>query len=135
MFVNRIVEDDWSGVRSGETECECNSIEQVIAAIKRLNGRNKTSVYLHGDGQRSLTVSGGNDGRYVAFVTIGVDDEFYNLIDPTRPDSEMLDVVTGGERGKYPASQCVALDAAVNAVRQFALDGSMSRSLTWQKQR
>jgi len=134
MYVKRIVEDDWCGVRSDDVEYECSKIEQVVAAITKLNGGNKTSVYLQGDGENSLTVSGGNDGRYIAFVTIGVDDEFYNLVDLTQRDDQMLDVVTGGQRGTYPAKQCVGLRTAVQAARQFALDGSMSPSFAWQKQ-
>ena len=134
MYVKRIVEDDWSGVRSGEVEYECSNIEQVAAAIKKLNGRNKTSVYLQADGEKSLAVSGGNDGRYVAFVTIGVDDEFYNLVDLRQPEGQELDVVTGGQRGTFPTKQVVGLSTALEAARQFALDGSMSPSLTWEKQ-
>ena len=133
MFVHRIVEDNWSGVRNGEIEYECKNVEQVVAAIRSLNGRNKTSVYLRGNGPQSLTVSGGNDGRYVAFVTIGVDDEFYNLVD-VRRSGELLDVVTGGQMGKYPARECVGLETALDAACQFAIDGRMSPSLTWQRQ-
>ena len=134
MYVKRIVEDDWSGVRSDDVETECDKIEQVVAAIKKLNGRNKTSVYLQADGEKSLTVSGGTDGRYVAFVTIRIDDEFYNLVDPQQPPDQMLEVKTGGQMGAYPAKQCVGLETVLEAARQFAADGSISRSLSWEKQ-
>jgi hypothetical protein len=134
MYVKRIIEDNWSGVRNSDVEYECKNIEQVVAAIKKLDGRNKTSVYLQAGGEKSLTVSGGNDGRYVAFVTIGVDDEFFNLVDLRQPADQMLDVVTGGQRGAFPAKQVVGLETALEAARQFASDGSMSSSVTWEKQ-
>jgi hypothetical protein len=50
MYVKRIVEDNWSGVRSDDVEYECENIEQIVAAIKKLNGSKKTSVYLQSDG-------------------------------------------------------------------------------------
>jgi hypothetical protein len=134
MYVKRIVEDSWSGVRSGNVEYECNKMQQVVAAIKKLNGHNKTFVCLEADGEKSLTVSGGNDGRYVAFVTVGVDDEFYNLVDLGQPESQMLEVVTGGQKGAFSAKQCVGLETALEAARQFALDGSMAPLLAWEKQ-
>jgi hypothetical protein len=134
MYVKRIVEDSWSGARSGEFEYECNNLRQIVAAVKKLNGHNKTSVYLQADGEKSLTVSGGNDGRYVAFVTVGVDDEFYNLVDLGRPEGQTLEVVAGGQTGAFPAKQCVGLETALEAARQFALDGSMAPSLAWERQ-
>jgi hypothetical protein len=134
MYVRRVVEDNWLGVRSNDVEYRCSDIEQIVAAIRKLNGRNKTSVYLQADGKMSLTVSGGNDGRYVAFLTIGIDDEFYNLVDLRQPEGQMLDIVTGGQGGVFPAKQCVGLETALAAARQFAIDGSMSPSLAWEKQ-
>jgi hypothetical protein len=134
MYVKRIVEDHWSGACSDDVEYECDNVRQVVAAIKKLNGHNKTSVYLQADGEKSLTVSGGNDGHYVAFVTVGVDDEFYNLVDLGQPEGQMLEVVTGGQRGTFSAKQCVGLETALEAARQFALDGSMAPSLAWEKQ-
>jgi hypothetical protein len=77
MFVNRIIADNWTGTESGEVQRRCANVDEVILAVKSLNGQNRTSVYLFGDGRQSLTISGGNSGRYLAFVTIGVDDEFF----------------------------------------------------------
>src|SRR5438552_2128913 len=125
MYVKRIVEDNWSGVHSDDVETECGNIDQVVAAVKKLNGRNKTSVYLQADGAKSLTVSGGTNGRYVAFVTIGVDDEFYNLVDPQQPPDQVLNLKAGGQLGAYSAKQCVGFETVLEAARQFALDGSM----------
>jgi hypothetical protein len=126
MYVKRISEDS--------VEYECSSLELVVTAINNLNGRNKTLVYLLADGEKSFSVGGGNDGRYVAFLTIGVDDEFYNLVDLKQPDGLEMDVVTGGQRGTFAPKQVVGLETVLEAARQFALDGSMARSLAWEKQ-
>src|SRR6516162_1028244 len=114
MYVKRIFEDDWSGVRNRGVEYQCAEPSQVVAAVRMLNGRNKTSVVLESDAGRSLTISGGNDGRYIAFVTVGVDDEFYNLV---RPEEQSLDVVTGGQLGSWSARQIVDIEAAIEAAR------------------
>ena len=135
MYVKRIAEDNWSGPYSNHIEYTCDNIDQVNAAIRNLNGRNKTEVYFHGDGKGSFSVGGGKDGRYMAFVTIGVDDEFHNLVDPTKSrDQAEVEIVTGGQAGLFPPKQCVTLEMALEAARQFALDGTMSPLLAWEKQ-
>ena len=134
MYVKRIIEDNWSGVKTADVKYECSSVEQVVAAVRKLNGRNKTSIYLLADGEKSLTVSGGNDGRYIAFLTIGTDDEFYNLVALTHCKDQMMEVVTGGQKGMHPARQCIDLETVLEAAQRFALDGSMSPMLTWERQ-
>ncbi|MFO0970512.1 MAG: Imm1 family immunity protein [Gemmataceae bacterium] len=134
MYVKRIVEDNWSGARNNGSEYGCNDIMQVVAAIKHLNGRTKTEVHFEADGEKSFSVGGGNDGRYVAFITIGFDDEFYNLVDLRQPKGQDLDVITGGQRGTFAPKQVVDLETVLEAARQFALDGGMAPALTWEKQ-
>jgi hypothetical protein len=134
VFVKSITEDNWSGVHNREVEYDCHDLEQVVLAIEKLNGCDKTEVHLLSDAERTFSIGGGNNGRYVAFVTFGVDDEFYNLVDPKQPDGEQFDVVTGGQRGTFHAKQCVSLQAVLEAARQFAIDGTMSHALTWIRQ-
>ena len=58
MFVNRIVKDNWIGVRSNEDAHECEDVEEIAAAIKMLNGRNKTEVHIESRADKRLTVAG-----------------------------------------------------------------------------
>lgn len=133
MHVNRIVEDDWIGVRSNHLEYECTSVEQVVAAIRKLNGQNKTTVVLQSSKNTSLTVSGGTEGRYCAFVTVGVDDAFYILVDPQQPEGVEYELVTGGQHVLLAARNCIDLETVLTAASQFALDGSLSPLSTWEK--
>ena len=135
MYVKRIAEDNWSGNRNSAIEYECGNIEEVFTAIRNLNGRNKTEVQLLSDADRSMSISGGNEGRYITFLTIGVDDAFYNLVDLRRVAENMLDVVAGGQSGAFPAKQVLSLETVLDAARQFAQDGSMTGALTWERQK
>ena len=131
MYVTEIVEDNWTGNRKHTVRYECDDPAQVATAVRRLNGKNKTTVIFVSRQRRSLTVSGGNDGRYIVYLAVGDDEQFYNLVNVSSRNHE-LEVVTGGQCGLYPARRCVNLVVAIQAATQFAEDGSMLKSLTWE---
>jgi hypothetical protein len=59
---------------------------------------------------------------------------FFNLVDRMQLKQDLVDIVAGGQCGLFPSRQCVDLHTVVAAATQFAIDGSMLSSLTWEKQ-
>lgn len=57
--------------------------------------------------------------------------KFYNLKDTSKLDAEMVELVTGGQLGEYPASICVSLDKVLKAAKTFALYGEINEELEW----
>jgi hypothetical protein len=96
MINLHLFEDDWQGVTSQDSEYQCESPQQIHEALSKLNGTNKTIVALIVDDDRHLTVGGGNDGRYVCYVTSG--SHILNLKNPA-VDKEIktVRIVTGGQ--------------------------------------
>jgi hypothetical protein len=64
--------------------------------------------------------------------TVGVDEEFYNLVNEQGSEDEFIKIVTGGQAGDYPTKQCVSLDAALEAGREFAETGARASKLHWE---
>src|SRR5215471_10875004 len=98
MFVKLMHTDNWEGVSNRNEVSEPPSFDEIDRAIRRLNGRNFTMVVLSTCDILTLTVAGGNDGRYLTELTVGEDDEFYILVN-AGAGLEELSVVTGGQKG------------------------------------
>ena len=130
--VKRIFEDDWHGATSDDREFVCQGVDQATEAVARLNGVNKTLIEMIIDESAFLTVGGGNDGRYVCYVTIG--DEIYNLISANQLHTKQVKIVAGGQHGFYDPDKCVSLDEVLKAVEFFVLDGQMNEDQNWERQ-
>jgi hypothetical protein len=66
-------------------------------SYRNLDGVKHTTAIFCANEDKHLTVSGGNGGRYIAFVTFGIDDAFHNLTDPTQPADQCVKLMTGGQ--------------------------------------
>lgn len=136
MFVDRIYEDEWSGVYCKDIEYECSDFEQVELAIRKLNGKNKTMVILSSTkDHKTLTIGGGNDGRYIAYLSINTDDKFYNLINNDKNSFGQCDIVAGGQSGAYPSKQCLTINMVMDACKIFSLYGKKNPDAIWELQK
>lgn len=131
-FVTKAYTDHRVGAKNQGVTVQNPTLPEVIDAVQRLNGSQYTEVILSGD-QSDLTISGGNEGRYVAFISVNGDQAFYNLINAKgRPDRD-LRVVTGGQVGVYPERAVVSLADVQNAATSFFESGE-APALIWEKQ-
>jgi hypothetical protein len=115
------------------------TLKQVLEAVRRLNGKNTTSINIELV-RKHLTISGGNEGRYIAFLTqVKAGEEiFFNLLSsraPAKASDQKLEVVAGRQCGLYPRRQVVDLKTVLRAARHFALYGTKCPPLIWEKQR
>ncbi|WP_174913764.1 hypothetical protein [Burkholderia diffusa] len=70
--------------------------------------------------------------RYVAYLAIATDDDFFTLIDLDKPEGECVDLVVGGQRGSYPLWQCDKA-TVIQAALHFCQFGKPDLSLNWQE--
>ena len=127
----RLFEDDWQGVRSRDTEYQCERPEQIHEALGKLNGKNKTIVALIADDDHHLTVGGGNDGKYVCYLTGG--SQILNLKNPTiAKGTETVRIVAGGQAGDFAADLCVDLGQVTLAADYYWARGEPNPALVWE---
>ncbi len=105
MRTTTVIEETIIGNRSHVTEAPCDDPAQAIAAIERLNGRDRSTVAFDASDTTVMTIGGGHDGRYVVFIASEIDAALLNLTTPETPADETIELVTGGQRGSYPARQ------------------------------
>ena len=131
-FVTRAYSDHRIGARNQALTVQNPTLQQVTDAVRQLDGKQFTEVVLSGD-KRELTISGGNDDRYIAFISVDGDQVFYNLINPQGSPDLDLRVVAGGQVGSYPSRGVVPLKDALSAATSFYETGE-APTLIWEKQ-
>ena len=122
--------EKWVGNRNEGDLIENPNWNQIEAAIRDLNGKNKTMVTL-GDDDTYITIGGGESGKYVVSVTFD-NMNFHNLVHSSKPN-QVEKLVAGGQEGLYPAKMCVDLLHALLAARTFAEAGRLDPLLSWEE--
>lgn len=123
--------DLWDGVTCDEFLIESPTEAEVRQAIDALDAQTRTALTLDRE-EASLTVGGGH-GHYVVFVTVGDDQEFWNLIsEPAESDVIMINI--GGQEGDYPARHVVDKEHATCAAICFLKSGRRDATQTWELQ-
>ena len=131
-FVTKAYSDRRVGAKNQAVTIQNPTLQQVTDAIHRLDGKEHTELIFSGD-KRELTISGGNDGRYIAFISVNVDEAFYNLINPQGSTDVELRIVAGGQVGTYPSRVVVPLSDVLSAATGFYESGEVP-TLPWEKQ-
>ncbi len=129
MGVELMVTDEWHGVHNAEHEVEAPSIEQIEAAVERLDASQWTLVTLMLQGEAHMAIGGGR-GQYVAYVTAD-NIQFQQLTAESAGMGPEVALVVGGQEGRYAKRFVVDLDAVLRAARYFYADGSPDPTQTW----
>jgi hypothetical protein len=105
------------------------TIQDVEAAVRSLDGAQRTLVLIELPSGQTLTIRGGPE-RFVAEVAES-DTVRWATIDPTQGD-ESIDLVVGGQLADYPGRVCVTKQIVLDAVRAFVQqNGLRNPNLTW----
>jgi Immunity protein Imm1 len=130
MFVVDMTTEKWIGNKNEGDLIENPSWNQVEKAIRELDGEHQTLVTL-GVNEDTYMSIGGGENKYIVTVTFD-NFNFYILIDSTK--SEQIEkLVVGGQKGNYPANQCVDLLRCLLAARTFTELGKLDDLLTWEE--
>lgn len=130
MFIAQFSIEDWLGNQNRSCVEQAQSWQEIEAAIREMDGHNKTLVTLETEGETHMAVGGGT-GKYVVYVTFD-NESFHYLVDPSKSDMDET-VTVGGQEGVYPAKSCVDLNTTLKAAKTFAELGAMDKSVIWEK--
>ncbi|WYL96995.2 MAG: Imm1 family immunity protein [Gloeotrichia echinulata IR180] len=122
--------EKWLGNKNEGDVIENPNWSQIEKAIRELDGESQTLITL-GINEDSYMSIGGGTNQYVVTVTFDNLD-FYILIDSTKSE-QIQTLVVGGQRGNYPANQCVDLLRCLLAARTFTESGKLDELLTWEQ--
>ncbi len=133
-FVKLLESDKREGVHEGLNGIHDPRANDVLDAIRRLDGETYTVISLEGDdGSTRMTIGGGNNGFYNVFIAMDIDLEFHNLLNKNAmPDLQIM-LVTGGQAGNFPATHCVDLIVTIQAAVAFFDSGKPATNLDWER--
>jgi hypothetical protein len=127
-----LLTDQWHGVTCDEICIESPQDADVTRSIEALDAASRTTLTLE-RAEASMTVGGGQ-GRYVVFVRVGDDEEFWNLLSEADATGVVM-INIGGQEGDFPARQVVDHEKATRAALCFLESGRRDATLTWELQK
>ena len=122
--------DNWDDQRRANHQTVNAPVWQDVEdAIRKLDGKMRTSIYLGGIGGDPYLSVGGGDGRYL--VVIWTRDERNVILTDSAKGDDKVRLVVGGQAVLLPGRQIVGLDAALRAARTYLETREPDPSLDW----
>ncbi len=104
--------------------------EEVDQAIRSLDSACRSSMALTGPDDVVMCLGGGRDFYH---VYIQFDESGAVLIDPSKDNTDMVDMTIGGVITPLPSNMIVSLANALDAAKEFYLTGALSSKMEWLK--
>lgn len=125
--------DNWTGNRNNGIETEITYNEAAIDALKTLNGQHITQLIA--SDEKGFLLIGGGPELYVVSYIVGDNETSYNLVNnqPSDPDEEIA-LVTGGQKGLFPAKICTSFEQAAAALKYYVTTANMNPDQTWEEE-
>ncbi|WP_204101856.1 MULTISPECIES: hypothetical protein [Spirulina sp. CCY15215] len=131
MQVKEICEENWIGLVDKGLPYQCNELNQVKDAIKRLDGVEKTMLILSVDDDVYMTIAGGNNGRYICEITNEREDSMFALLSTSKNPVSKVAIVAGKQEGLYDSSLCLSLNEVFEASEFFCIYGKKNPNQCW----
>jgi hypothetical protein len=106
------------------------SEEIVVAALRALDGRVRTQLWLHQHDGRHLMVSGPVNGRYAVDYSTPNGDYSY-ATDPSQPEGNVM-VPAGYDEARIPLKGLVDAQATEVLLREFLSSGTLGTVVKWE---
>lgn len=106
--------------------------EEVLRAVRALDGSETTELYLQPDREHPetyLAIAGGVSGQYLVFICLD-NEQFIEAISPGA-DGPPVDLICGGQPGQFEPSQLISLEGALRAASQYYRSRSPSEAVDW----
>ena len=71
--------------------------------------------------------------RFNTYITLDDKESFYSLVDNTKSRTNTIDLIIGGQLGKFEECVCVPISMVIEAAKTFYELGVMDDSLTWEQ--
>ena len=121
----------WTEADRAEAVLRPVTSDLVAEKVRDMDGVHATDLYLR-DGDEPevyLAVAGGADERYVVFISR----HNAEFVQATTPDAGpgTVEMVAGGQRGRYAAHELVGRDDAIAAAVHFLHHQTPAQTVSW----
>ena len=132
MNITRASCDSRTAGNEDRIEIENPIWEDIEAMIRSLDGESRTLVTLGNEEEGFyMAVGGGENGKYIAYISYDDGEQIHNLIRPDARAEDWVELIVGGQRGRFPANTCVSQEMVQLAARRFFDTQEAEPSLHW----
>lgn len=131
MNITRASCDSRSAGKEDRIEIENPVWEDIEAMIRSLDGESRTLVTFGNEEEGCYMAVGGGNGKYIAYISYDDGDQIHNLIQPDTHTEGWVELIVGGQRGRFPANTCVSQEMVQLAARCFFDTQEAVPSLHW----
>jgi len=129
--MTRVYRDHWDcGVDCGVEKFD-PSWEEVKALILELDGDEKTLLTFGDADEDGSDYMGIGGGRYILYLSYNDEEQVMILTDPDADPQAEVELVTGGQLGRFDARECVPLDAVLTAAETYYRSRTADERLCW----
>ncbi len=121
--------DQWRGVYCHSIDTPSPSEDDVLAAIRTLDGKIHTLVFLEREEGYNLSIGGGPDLYICCIEEFG---EFLTLTDAGAGDKTIM-LVTGGQVGHFQERNCMPRELVERAALEYLRTGKRLRNVVWDR--
>ncbi len=136
MFITHLTESITDGTAVHIRRSAVDDEDQVVTAIRRLDGRTRSQLVLEGPAETAMIIGGGPE-MFVATVVMDTDAEIHELMRDNSRDGESeppVELVTGGQSGLFAAEHVVDIATLIAAATAFASVGRPAAALRWRRE-
>lgn len=120
MSIDRVSCDCWIAGKDTGRIVENPTWEDVKKMILSLDGWNRTLVtFGNYDEGYYMAIGAGNNGNFIAYVSYDDEERLYNLVNQNGDKNEFVELVVGGQQGRFPANTCVSQEMILSAAKKF----------------
>lgn len=120
----------------GENEdieiCE-PSWEEFRKLILELDGKNKTLITFGDYDMGYYMAIGGGPSQYILYISFDDEERIVELVNQNEKSECLVELLVGGQIGKYPKNTCVNQEMVLTAAKTFFEYQTVDESLFWRE--
>ena len=125
--------DNWEQGKDNGIEI-CNpSWDEVKNLILQLDNDKKTLVTFGDYDMGYYMAIGGGCDKYILYLSFEDEEKIFELVNSEETEECYVELVVGGQRGRYPKSSCICQSEVLIAAETFFKYRIPDKNLTWKE--
>lgn len=131
--MKRVYCDNWEQGKDKGIEIYNPSWDEVKELILQLDNDKKTLVTFGDYDMGYYMAIGGGCGKYILYLSFEDDEKIFELVNSKKTEECYVELVVGGQRGRYPKNSCMRQSEVLVAAETFFKYQIPDKNLIWKE--